>query len=367
MTAHRSQVTPRTIWTIALHVLLIAGTVFVVWQTWTVITLILIALFIALAVDPAVSFLTERLRIRRGLAVLAVFLVGLAIVSAMFGTVIPMIIKQGRHLAESAPDLARRLQEHSAFRWADNRFHIVESISAATRRVTVQPVFAIAGRVLAGVAAGLAILSMTVFALLFGGDLFNSALKWVHPAHRQRVRVLARRMHVRVSGYVSGTLLIAAIGGVMMSVTLALVGNPYFLPLGLVMAVFAVIPWIGTAIATALIVSTTLAAQGFTQALVVIIVYAAYQPVENHVLQPLIQRHTIRMNPLLIAIVMLVSTALVGLLGTILALPVAGAVQVVLQDLLRRREEKWDAEKHVEAPEEQLSLWEHESDVNLPH
>ncbi|MGA9523886.1 MAG: AI-2E family transporter [Myxococcaceae bacterium] len=367
MAAHSSQVSPRTIWTIALHLLLIAGTVVVVLKTWTVITLILIALFVALALDPAVSLLRDRLRIRRGFAVLAVFIAGLALLSAMFGTVIPMVVEQAQHLAESAPDLAQRLQEHSAFRWAQERFHIIESIGKAARGITVAPVVEVAGRILAGVASALAILSLTVFALLFGGDLFNSALKWVHPKERQRVRVLARRMHVRVGGYVSGTLLLAAIGGLVMGVTLAIVGNPYFLPLGLVMAVFAIIPWVGTAIATSLIVATTLASQGFKQAVVVILVYVAYQPIENHVLQPLIQKRTIRMNPLLIAIVMLIGTAMVGLLGTVLALPVAGAVQVFLQDLLRRRRETWAAQKNAEVADTQLTFWQRESDVNLPH
>ncbi len=363
----RSQVHPRTIWTIALHILLIAGTVVVLLKTWAVITLILVALFIALAVDPVVSLLHRKLQIRRGLAVLLVFIAGLAILSAMVGTVIPMIIEQASQLVANAPDYVQRLQEHRAFRWAQEHFHILESLENAARRLTVQPVFEVAGRILAGVAAALAILSLTVFALIFGKDLFGSALKWVHPKDRQRMRVLARRMHLRVSGYVSGTLLIAAIGGLVMGVTLAIVGNPYFLPLGLVMAVFAIIPWVGTAIATALIVSTTLVSQGVKQALIVSLVYVAYQPVENHVLQPLIQKRTIRMNPLLIAIVMLIGTALVGLLGTVLALPVAGAVQVLLQDLLRRRRERWDAQKRVEATDGQLSLWERESDLNLPH
>ncbi len=367
MALQRSQVSPRTVWTIALHGLLIAGTIVVVLKTWAVITLILLALFVALALDPAVSFVHDRLRIRRGLAVLAVLIMGLALLSAMFGTVIPMVIEQARHLAESAPDLAERLQEHRAFRWAQERFHIVEALGNAARGITVQPVVEVAGRVLLGVAGAFAILSLSVFALVFGGDLFNTALKWIHPNDRQRVRILARRMHVRVSGYVSGTLLIAAIGGLVMGVTLAIVGNPYFLPLGLVMAVFALIPWVGSAMATVLIVATTLASQGFKQALIVTLVYVAYQPIENHVLQPLIQKRTIRMNPLLIAIVMLIGTSLVGLLGTVLALPVAGAVQVVLQDLLRRRRQKWTAQKNVEAADSQLSLWQRESDLNLPH
>src|SRR5919106_1633762 len=165
-------------------------------------------------------------------------------------------------------------------------------------------------------------------------------------------------MHRRVGGYVSGTLLIALIAGAVNGTTLAILGNPYFLPLGLVMIVLGVIPWIGSALGALLVASTTFAAQGAKPALIVIAIYLVYQQVEGHLLQPLVQRHTIRMNPLLIAIVMLIGTALTGLLGALLALPVAGAVHVVLQDLLADRERKWRRQEPLEGPDpRQLPLW----------
>jgi putative heme transporter len=92
------------------------------------------------------------------------------------------------------------------------------------------------------------------------------------------------------------------------------------------------------------VVATAYASGGMRVGLIALGVFFVYQQVENHLLQPIIQRHTLRMNPLLIALSMLVGTAFAGVLGALLALPVAGAVQVVAQDRLARRQERWLAQ-----------------------
>jgi predicted PurR-regulated permease PerM len=238
------------------------------------------------------------------------------------------------------------------------RFALQELGAKIARAAGVGQALAVAGKLAEALAASITITSLTVFMLLWGGDLFEKLLGWFEPQERQRYRYLARRMHRRVGGYVSGTLLIALIAGAVIGTTLAILGNPYFLPLGLVMIVLGVIPWIGSALGAVLVASTTFAAQGGKAAIIVIAIYLVYQQVEGHLLQPLVQRRTIRMNPLLIAMVMLIGTALTGVLGALLALPLAGAVQVVLQDLRAHRELKWGRQERVEqADPRQLPLW----------
>jgi putative heme transporter len=121
--------------------------------------------------------------------------------------------------------------------------------------------------------------------------------------------------------------------------------------------VLGVIPWIGSALGAVLVVGTTFASQGGKPALIVLAIYLVYQQLEGHLLQPLVQRHTIRMNPLLIILVMLVGTAFTGLLGALLALPVAGAVQVYMQDLHERKKAQWRRTEHAREAERQLPLW----------
>jgi predicted PurR-regulated permease PerM len=152
---------------------------------------------------------------------------------------------------------------------------------------------------------------------------------------------VALRIHRCVGRYVAGSVLISLIGGGVTMVTLFLLGVPYFLPLGLMMAVLGLIPFIGAFIGGVLIVGTTFASAGPHAGLIALVVFLAYQQVENHLLQPFIQRRTLRMNPLLIALAMLAGTAFAGILGALLALPVAGAVQILAQDMLARRQERW--------------------------
>ena len=140
-------------------------------------------------------------------------------------------------------------------------------------------------------------------------------------------------MHRTVAA--SGAVSISLIGGAVTTVTLLLLGVPYFLPLGLVMAVLGLIPFIGAFLGGVLIIGTTFASAGTHAGFIALAVFLVYQQVENHLLQPFIQRRTLRMNPLLIALAMLAGTAFAGILGALLALPVAGALQILAQDLSR--------------------------------
>jgi putative heme transporter len=176
-----------------------------------------------------------------------------------------------------------------------------------------------------------------VFMLTFGRELLEGILGWLAPADRDRARNLARRIRSRVGGYVAGVLVIAAIGGAVMTTALLLVGVPYVLPLGFAVAALGLIPFLGFLISALLVVTTTFLTAGPESALVIAAVYVFYQPVENNVLQPLVQRRTIDMNPLVIASAALVGTFVAGLWGTVLALPVAALVKVVLEDVREHR------------------------------
>jgi predicted PurR-regulated permease PerM len=193
-------------------------------------------------------------------------------------------------------------------------------------------------------AAFITVVVLAAFFLAFGKDLFEKALLWLPPRKRGHWEELGLRMHRTVGRYVAGSVFISLIGGVVTTVTLLLLGVPYFLPLGLVMAVLGLIPFIGAFLGGALIIGTTFASAGTHAGLISVAVFLVYQQVENHLLQPFIQRRTLRMNPLLIALAMLAGTAFAGILGALLALPVAGALQILAQDLLARRHARWALE-----------------------
>src|SRR5690606_15589913 len=180
--------------------------------------------------------------------------------------------------------------------------------------------------------------------LLFGPRLVHGTLELIEPEQRERFAQMAERIRHAVGGYVGGALIIAAIGGVVTTIALLIIGVPYFLALGLSMMFLGLIPYLGAIVGGVLIVGTTFLSSGTTAGIIALVVVLGYQQVENHVLQPVVQRRTINMNPLVIVISMLVGTSLLGILGTVLALPVAGAIQVIVLDVAERRKARWAAE-----------------------
>jgi predicted PurR-regulated permease PerM len=177
--------------------------------------------------------------------------------------------------------------------------------------------------------------------LLFGEELFGHAMEWIAPQRRAHVVGLARRVRSVVGAYVLGSLVVASVGGLVMGITMVALGVPYFLPLGLVTIVLGLIPYIGSTLGAVLVIGMTMATEGLRAGIIVAVVYIVYQQIENHVLQPVVQKRTIHMNPLLIAMVLLAGAALSGVLGALLALPVAGALQVLLEDAHKWRAARW--------------------------
>jgi predicted PurR-regulated permease PerM len=332
---------------VALNVLALVAVLWLLKTAWTVLSWMLVALFLALAAWPLVRWM-ERRGARRGGAVLVVFLLGLGLLTALVMTLVPMLIQQGRALVWSAPDYIEQLQHRPWVQRLDERYDVIERISAELRRRVAMapgPVLGVVTDILRNLAAALTITVLTLFFLLFGEDLFDKALRWVEPSRRAHCRTLAHEMHRSVGSYVAGAFLVSFIGGVVTSVSTLLLGVPYFLALGLAMAVLGLIPFLGSFLGAILVAGTTWATVGTKQGLIALGIFLVYQQVEGHLLQPLIQRRTLNMNPLLIALLMLVGTSLAGLLGTVLTLPIAGAVQVLLQDQLARRQERWRAEQ----------------------
>jgi predicted PurR-regulated permease PerM len=148
------------------------------------------------------------------------------------------------------------------------------------------------------IAGAITIVVLAVFFLMFGEGVFDQALQSLPLDRRAHVKSVAVRMSHVVSGYVAGTAIVATIGGVVMGITMAVLGVPYFLPLGLLMVMPGVIPVIGTSIAAIVIVDVTFATAGSTSGFVCAGIYLVYQQAENHVLLPMVETLTLKMNPL---------------------------------------------------------------------
>lgn len=335
-TERRSQVSSRTIWTIGLNALAMAVVFYLLYRIRAILALVVVALFLAVAINPAVDWL-ERRGFGRGLGVLAVFVLIFILVGLISLSFVPIFVEQGHSFAQAAPELVERVRHAPVIRWVDERFDLFDKVEFDLKRhagTVVRSTLGVVTGIFKGLFAFVTVLVMTVFMLLFGGEIFGKGLKQLRPSYRFRYIELADRMQETVGGYVLGTLIVASIGGVVITVTLLVLGVPYFLPLGFAMFILGIIPYIGPTLAAVLIVGTTLAAAGLTPGIAMVVVFTLYQVIENNLLQPLVQRRTIRMNPLIIFVAFLVGASLAGILGALLALPVAGAIQVVIRDVL---------------------------------
>jgi predicted PurR-regulated permease PerM len=276
-------------------------------------------------------------------AVLTVLVGVTGFLGLLIATVVPALLEQGRSLLVSAPDLLEKLRASDPISWADQQFGVIgrakrelaENAGAATGLL-----FRVVQGVFTGIVGTVTVIVLAVFMLLFGGQLFDKALEWIAPLDRERYVVLARQMRNTVGRYVGGTLIIALLGGAVTAVTLAILGVPYFLPLGFAMALLGIIPFVGSALGGILVVGTTFLSSGTKAGVIALVVFLLYQQVENELLHPIVQRRTIQMNALLVALVMLVGTTMAGVLGAVLSLPIAAATQTVLRDVLERRKER---------------------------
>lgn len=327
---------------VLINVLALVLLVVATWKLRVMIAWVVLGVFLALTFEPAVGWLTRH-RWKRGWAVLAVFGLSLVLFGGLIAAFVPMLTAQARELFARGPELLERALDLPPIRWADEQFGIVEKARTSVGDQAgnaAQPALALVGGVVHAITGAITIIALAVFSLLFGEQVFDSALRWLPLERRARAKHLAVRMSKVVSGYVAGTAVIATIGGVVIGVTLAILGVPYFVPLAVLMTIFGVVPILGTTIAAVVIVGATFATSGSTAALICLGVYLVYQQIENHLLQPVVNTRTLKMNPLIIVLALLVGTGLVGVLGALLALPIAGAVQVLLEDVLAQREER---------------------------
>jgi predicted PurR-regulated permease PerM len=334
----RSQVSARTVWTVGLNVIAMGLAVLFVYREREVLTWILVALFLAVAINPGVTWLMRR-GIGRGLSVLIISVAIAGFFVLMGFILVPPLVQQVQGLVEAGPGLLDRLRGLHVLQWADERFGVVmrarewlQEHGAATASSAIGFVTGF----FKGLVALLTVLVLTIFMLVFGEEVFGQAVCAIEPSRRARYVALARRMEEAVGGYVAGVLIVAAIAGVVTALYLLVLGVPYFLPLAFLALVLDIVPYIGNTMTGLIVVPTAFAAAGTRTGIIVLIVFLIYQQVENHLVQPLVQRRTIKMNPLIIFLVLLLGTSLAGLLGALLALPVAGAVQVVLQDVMAR-------------------------------
>jgi predicted PurR-regulated permease PerM len=186
------------------------------------------------------------------------------------------------------------------------------------------------------IAATVTIVFLTFFMLLEGESWMNRIYSLFPQRSQERWRRVGHDIYRTVGGYVTGNILISLIAGASVTVVLLIMGVPYAVALGLLVAFLDLIPLAGATIA-GIIVGVVAFVHSIPAGVVVVVFFVVYQQVENHFLQPVIYGRTVQLSPLAVIVSVLVGAELAGVLGALAAIPVAGALQVILRDQLAQR------------------------------
>jgi predicted PurR-regulated permease PerM len=337
---------PRTIFIVLGITLLVFFALSFVYLAWHVITWILIALFLALALNPAVVFF-ERKGIRRGLAAAVVFLIALAAIGVLGFLVIPPLVAQIRDFIDAVPDFIDELTAgRGPLGFLQEDYQIVDRVREAIDEQgaggvlgVAAPAQAIATSVITAVVGVVTIIFLTFFMLLEGRRSVDRFLALLPESARPRWERVGNDIYRTVGGYVSGNLLISLIAGTVSAIVLFALGSDYAIALAVVVGILDLIPLAGATLAAIIVSTVAFIELGWVKGLIVVAFFIGYQQLENHVLQPVIYGRTVQMSPLAVLIAVLIGAELAGVLGALAAIPVAGTVQAIFRELLRYRRE----------------------------
>lgn len=311
----------------AVHVVLAAG---------SVLMLIAGSFFLALGLEPAVSWLVAH-RLPRWLATTTVFLVVLAVIAAFVAAAIPPLSQQASQLIDQAPHYIQQAQSHSStIGKLNDRFHIQQRIAETVNGSGTSMLNGVvtAGSVVFGALADtLIVVVLTVYLLADFPRIRATLYRLAPQSRRPRVILIGDDVFTKVGAYVLGNLVISVIAGTATAVWLAAFDVPYPLLLGIFVALLDLVPVVGSTIAGIVVCAVAL-----TVSLPVCITTAAFFVVfrlaEDYLLVPRIIGRVVEVPALVTVIAVLVGAALLGVFGALIAIPLAAALQLIAQEVL---------------------------------
>src|SRR5829696_8636419 len=304
----------------------------VVWSVRELLLRVLVALFLAVSLDPAVRWLEGR-GVRRGVAVGLIFAVFVAILAAFLLSIIPPLANQVGDLVRNLPDYLAELQRRSAqFRELNQRYDLstrLEGVVAQLPGRLTGGVLGLTGQVFGALIYFLTVLVFTVYFLLDLPRLRRGVVRVFTVDRRERYGAVVEIMVTKVGDYMIGRLLIAFVGGLVAFVGLEIFHVPYPLPLAILIGLLDLIPLIGHPIGAAVVVAV--ATRGLWPVTVLLAAFfLVYQQAENYLIAPRILRHSVDISAVAVLLAALVGATVLGIVGALVAIPVAAAVKVVL-------------------------------------
>src|SRR3954451_21775180 len=337
--------TNRTTVRVILIAIAIFATLYFLYLIRNVLGMLFIAVFLAIALAPIVELLVRR-KIKRSLAILLTYVMLLGLVFGLGLLVVPPIVSGVNDFTGNVPGYVKDLRNSKTFRKYDDRYKITPKLEDQAKKLPSHLSEAASG--LRDVTVGVfgtivqlvTILVMAFFLLLDGGRILEFLFKEFGPEHGERFGRISEDVYRAVAGYVAANLLIDVIAGLSSYVVMTLLNIPFAVPLAVLVAFFDLIPLVGSTIAGA-VVGVVAAIVGFPEKLIIWVIFlVVYQQVENNLIQPVVYRRTVAVHPLIVIVSILVGASLFGVLGALLAIPIAASVQIAVKELWTYRRER---------------------------
>lgn len=324
-----------------LIVVAVAIVLYVLYLLRKPITWLIIAGFIAIAMSGPVNVIQRAIG-RRGLSIALAYMALVLVPIGLGALLLPAVVSQGEELATNVPgyaqDVTGFVNENETLRDLNEKFNVTTEIESAAQELPSR--IGDAAKVLQDIGVGVVnslfaavtILILSVF-MVGGGPRWAAAFVRAQPSGRaERVDRALGHIANAIGNYVGGALLQATIAAVSAFLVLTILGAPFAGPLALVVFFFDLIPVVGASIA-AVLIAIVMVFVNFPAGLIVWVVFATvFQQIENYVIQPQIQRRAVAVEPFVVLVAVLFGSTLFGVVGAILAIPVAASLQIAIRE-----------------------------------
>ena len=298
--------------------------------------------FLAIALNPAVEWFSQYItRRHRAPAIALTFLALILVLVILVAALVPPVVRQSRNLVDNLPAYTSSLTTSSNVVGQSIRKYDLVSRVKSDQAQLVRQVTQFSGSFLSvlraifsSLAATVTVLGLTFFMLLEAPGWIETF--WLHyrTGERAHLQRLANEMYRAVTGFVNGNVLTSIFAAIATAIMLIVLGVPYVAALSLLVGVMDLVPLVGATLGAIAVVTVALF-HSVTAGIIMLVFYIIFQQVENHVTQPLVYGKTVKISPLLVLSSVIIGAGLGGLLGALVAIPIAASLQILVKDYLK--------------------------------
>ena len=306
-----------------------------------IFVLILIALFLATGLNPAVEAL-KRKNLSRTTAVAVIFTSVIAFVIFFALVVAPPVVSQGTQLINKAPQLLNDLTNNAAINKLNNEYGIIDTLQTKLKSITSNGtllistfggVLGVGKSILSGFFSFLTVLVLTLYFITSLPQAIDLGLSLVPASRRDRVEILTNAIIGRVGSFVGSQIIIASMASIFVLILSLVLGLPSPIAIAMIILVCGLIPLVGHFIGCSIVTVIALT-QSVLIGLIAFISYVVYVQIENYIVTPRIFKKTMSVPGAVTIIAALIGSSLLGLIGGLLAVPVAAAVILILDEVV---------------------------------